>query len=98
MTGMTLRHSVRELGDDPIIEEVVEFDETKYQLEVYGGWGDLPSGLFGDLNSHQDFTPFSKFCSLCDEPQTAKVHVSTGDDCDKTLVLALEVIADDMRF
>lgn len=55
------------------------------------------SWLFRHLDADQDLPPFSQFGALCDEAQSAKVHVSSRDDRNESLVLILQVVFADIR-
>lgn len=59
---------------------------------------DAPSGLFGDSDTHQDFTSFTDVRTFSDEAESAKVHVTARDDGDKAFPCTLEVVPDNVGF
>lgn len=59
---------------------------------------DIPSGLFGDSDTHEDFTSFTDICTFGDEAEPAKVHVTARDDGDEAFAGTLEVVSDNVGF
>lgn len=98
---MPLGHAVRELGDDSVVQQVVELYKTAMSardlLRREACEGHPPAWTLGHLDRHENFAAFTQLGTFRDKAQSPEVHVAARDDGDEALVLALKVIADDVR-
>ena len=70
--------SINELGCSSRMDDTVELDETAWS--------------FGDLDTENSFSAFTKLGTFSDETKSVEVHVSTADDGNELFLRSNEVV------
>ena len=70
--------SINELGCSSRMDDTVELDETAWS--------------FGNLDTENGFSAFTKLGTLGDETESVKVHVGTADDSNELFLRSNEVV------